>query len=622
MPALVTGLANGLRILREKQALCDVVLVSQGANGKQRLLAHQAVLGAVSPPLLSMIQQTCSGDGAVCENGGAPQPLELQMDGVTDSALLTAVLDQAYAKDSVEAAGKNEAFNRLGKALQLSGLGGNSEDRKKAITKGLQRLRSRHLLCDMVVAGAGARIPVHQVVMAAACPTFRAGAIGCMETFIAMSNDPTQHSSASSAEQAVQEPFSQSVVLELEAVESASALHGVINHIYDGAQTLLNYNPNSFTVNRDVLRLALALELPLLRDGAEGWLVDTVTSESADEYLALCDQLPVNDLRERIRQRLPVKPTAPLANKLVEEVSSAKPSAEVVGTAPAKAAETATSTATPSALNPPRQRAKSSKVAKEAKEQATEQPSEPPVQAPGDADEQHQTEQNDDASCNEDLYKTLQTIRYASGQVPEPPSPSVGSHSGKDAKVIATLQRIFMSRPVWMETPLLKNLPPNLEYDTLMRLLPYVAYKWKDGPWENAYTALGWDPRVYAEDAKWLQVIKFRDPFFKKNSEDNDVEPDCTFRRPPSLREQLYQFCDIKDDFIENMINDAEVEKECSRKTGWLNDLVFHVVRERMTVKSQLQREARAKKEEAKGSRGKGSLPPAKRARSAAGGGG
>lgn len=638
------GLAGGLQSLREEGILCDAVLVVEGPQGEERIPAHQAVLAAASQPLAALIQAIPSNKGAAPERGSVPQPLELRMAGVTDPTVMKAALDHAYGQGSpATKSAKGTPLLELGRALQLAGLGGPAveqpEGHSGCLAQGLQRLRAKSFLCDMqfVVAG-GTKVAAHQAVLAAVSPSFRAGVMGGVEAFVSMSNCPEADRDAQANGLEAEGMVSQSIELELEGVENASALRGVLNHIYDGAQCLRDYKPASFEINRDVLRLALALELPLLRKAAEGWLVDTVTETNAEDCLVLCDNLPVaGDLRERLRGRLPaaLPPPVPKAGPPADAEKEAharasKPAAGGPAAAAAQAPAPKPNMATPSALNPPSKRR--GKQAKNAKEGADEQAAAPaegegeaprPDDAAGEGPDAEQP-QDGESQDNSHLYQTVKSVRYASAQVPEPHDLETVRLSAKDAKVVATLQRIFMERPVWLEQPLLKALPPNLEYDTLLRLLPHVAYQWSDGPWQTAYAALGWDPRAafLSDDAKYLQVIQFRDPFFKKNSAaaDNDEVPDFTFRRPPTMRVQPYQLLDIKDEFISEMIDSAETETECNRRTGWLTDLVLGVVKERMTVKSQQQREARAKRELFKGGSARSSsLPAAKRAR--AGGG-
>lgn len=168
----------------------------------------------------------------------------------------------------------------------------------------------------------------------------------------------------------------------------------------------------------------------------------------------------------------------------------------------------------------------------------------------------------------------------------------------QDKRLLDRLRAAFVERPVWLEASLLKRLPSGVDDATFVRLLPFVAFQWTDGPWQKGYTRFGYDPREDAKVSISLQVIQFRDPHFKcppKSAKEAEPE-DPTFRRPPSSKIQLYQLADIQDDFIESFVASAEVLESCDKKTGWFPQLLWDIVRDRLCVKSQLLRERLAQR--------------------------
>ncbi|CAJ1455016.1 unnamed protein product [Effrenium voratum] len=168
------------------------------------------------------------------------------------------------------------------------------------------------------------------------------------------------------------------------------------------------------------------------------------------------------------------------------------------------------------------------------------------------------------------------------------------------------MRRHFEQRPLWLRGPMeeqlqLQRLSPNVS--TLQKSFMCVSYLWSDGPWRQAYIRLGYDPRKSPE-TRTLQVIDFRDRFlrqqrayFERLQGTLDQTPvqalDCHFRTPPVNRSQLYQYLDIEDEAVQQLLKSSEVLEECSYKTGWLPQQTLENIRERMAVKAELLRRSR-----------------------------
>jgi len=172
----------------------------------------------------------------------------------------------------------------------------------------------------------------------------------------------------------------------------------------------------------------------------------------------------------------------------------------------------------------------------------------------------------------------------------------------RQLKLAEELQRLFEARPAWLPARLQEELGLSSETAALAKLLPYFAYRWVDGPWQGTYARLGWDPRQSAADARDLQVVKFSDPYFQtmeyhmSEVVDAGGPVDCHFRRPPSAKAQLYQLIDIEDPdgFLQSVLEGDPNGEVCSKKSGWLMDVSFQTVRDRLCVMCQKMREDEA----------------------------
>jgi len=180
----------------------------------------------------------------------------------------------------------------------------------------------------------------------------------------------------------------------------------------------------------------------------------------------------------------------------------------------------------------------------------------------------------------------------------------------EEAGILERVRQLFEERPVWLRGPLEDQLKryrfvPNVT--TMQEVLRVVAYLWSDGPWRSAYVRLGFDPRSIenAEEAQKLQVIDFRDRFFRqqhayfeavqaarsgKSGEKAGATVDYHFRTAPANRSQLYQFTDIEDDIVQEILRDATPAERADEKSGWFAPSGLSAIRERMAVKAEIMR--------------------------------
>ncbi|CAK9052896.1 unnamed protein product [Durusdinium trenchii] len=188
----------------------------------------------------------------------------------------------------------------------------------------------------------------------------------------------------------------------------------------------------------------------------------------------------------------------------------------------------------------------------------------------------------------------------------KPPEGAKDSLREDEKQIVAGLEKLFAERPLWLRGPAeerLKEMGLSANVSTMQKSFICVSYLWSDGPWRQVYIRLGFDPRT-DPGTRFMQVIDFRDrllkerrAYFERVQGTMDQQPvqalDCHFRTPPVNRSQLYQYLDIEDEVVQQILQSSEVLKECSFKTGWLPQQTLDAIRERMAVKAELLRRSR-----------------------------
>jgi len=178
-----------------------------------------------------------------------------------------------------------------------------------------------------------------------------------------------------------------------------------------------------------------------------------------------------------------------------------------------------------------------------------------------------------------------------------------------EVRLVSGMRELFAERPLWIRAPVEERLQErgfNTSVTSMQKAFQCVSYLWSDGPWRGCYARLGYDPRTERTEAGRMQVIDFRDRFFRQqrvyfaarqgraaNSSHMSTDAaDCHFRRPPANRSQLYQFVDVEDEVVQNIIHTAEFLPQASERSGWLPQPALDAIRERMAVKAELMRRA------------------------------
>ncbi|CAJ1433673.1 unnamed protein product, partial [Effrenium voratum] len=200
---------------------------------------------------------------------------------------------------------------------------------------------------------------------------------------------------------------------------------------------------------------------------------------------------------------------------------------------------------------------------------------------------------------------TMRCLRFSSGPVPSPPKDALEAadaageiYCKQDVAFLRGLVRLFWERSVWLEPALTQAplLAKTMDAQRLKRLLPYVAYQWREGPWQQAYARLGFDPREEPEAMKW-QVVMFTDKDLPRGPRGrptggHKAAEDIWFAQAPANRCQLYQLECIEDECVQSLMQDVEPQKECQLKTGFLDPVLHDAILERLQVRSRELRES------------------------------
>lgn len=262
-------LACELHALWEEGLFCDVALVT----GETCALGHQVVLGAActvlrdcflsgtTMPALASSSPALSSSADPSQVAGPvlpapPQPRELRLEAE--------LLDQVYRGSSARCASY---------MLQQGGGSGTSEvelgtiqSDPAAIVAGVQELRSKAQLCDLVlVTKSGAKFVAHQAVLAAASNVFRDYLIdeggGLAQELrggqVAVGTEAAKGASTPAASSSVWPEMLQPFELEFDCISQPEALCALLDYVYGTLKTL----PGTLESLEDLLRLADGLDL-------------------------------------------------------------------------------------------------------------------------------------------------------------------------------------------------------------------------------------------------------------------------------------------------------------------------------------------------------------------------
>eukprot|EP00928_Gymnodinium_smaydae_P005998 TRINITY_DN12087_c0_g1_i1.p1 TRINITY_DN12087_c0_g1~~TRINITY_DN12087_c0_g1_i1.p1 ORF type:complete len:269 (+),score=53.40 TRINITY_DN12087_c0_g1_i1:96-902(+) len=180
---------------------------------------------------------------------------------------------------------------------------------------------STGVLCDIIFDVSGHRFPAHAAVFAACSSSFRCLLRASGETF------GTQGASSSSTLAEAAEgthslprhftilPMASSAgaarEIRVAGIDSPRSMGLVLEYVYDvGGGAAWKFRGDSLTTAADVLRLAGALGLPGLQEAVSRWLAEGLTAENAGGRLALCGELHLDALKDKMLKQVSACPGA------------------------------------------------------------------------------------------------------------------------------------------------------------------------------------------------------------------------------------------------------------------------------------------------------------------------
>jgi hypothetical protein len=169
---------------------------------------------------------------------------------------------------------------------------------------------------------------------------------------------------------------------------------------------------------------------------------------------------------------------------------------------------------------------------------------------------------------------------------PSPRAPGPGFDRAdlplRHAGLLERLDEAFGGRPVWSTLALRNTL--GVSRESLRETLPFIAYKFRDGPWKGLWTRFGFDPRTRPE-ARELQVY----PIAMERGDLSAVrgtpggarvrKSDHMLSVPPWRTFTLLQLTDVDDNKLQKLLRRTKSTAVCDPKTGWLSPQSWQRVR-------------------------------------------
>lgn len=170
--------------------------------------------------------------------------------------------------------------------------------------------------------------------------------------------------------------------------------------------------------------------------------------------------------------------------------------------------------------------------------------------------------------------KTHSYVISGSGEAPTSPSPKLLETPITDLALqesIDALKKKFEERPIWLRRALEYNLP-KISQSLLKQALPHVSYSFRGGPWRSSLVKFGVDPRT---DPKYRM---YQTRFFRNIGKDEQEELRRRRRNGPLPYEfdgkhapigSLFQWCDIIETQIKDLIENCPIREVCDIVDGW-----------------------------------------------------
>ncbi|PMD37773.1 hypothetical protein L207DRAFT_464242 [Hyaloscypha variabilis F] len=189
-----------------------------------------------------------------------------------------------------------------------------------------------------------------------------------------------------------------------------------------------------------------------------------------------------------------------------------------------------------------------------------------------------------------------------------PDGPATKPPDEKDLhEIIENIKKLYKERPIWTRRAIINKVNYALTEATLHLIkmaLPFVGYRFRDGPFKDAIIKFGIDPRkdpqyrmyqtIYFQlaerdvkdpSAPWLGVRKStKTP--KQSKRSNDKLSHFFNGRDVAVDGKIWQMCDVTDPLLARLIRDAPISEVFDAKNdGWFCNGTLAKIRAIMKVK-------------------------------------
>lgn len=269
------NMLDGLQSLLDSKECCDIVFLAC----EEQIEAHAVVLAASSPNFCKYLRQSSmrglkepSAPGHEMEELFTTVSTSPQGAAGTEAVALSPVAPRAAGEGEEPQAEvpETEALSQPKEEPGMDGAGKGS---------------------DEATAEAPMEVEVQAPKPEEAGPARTAGTTS--------PTNPTHHEKAKADKVRVQ----------VNGLSSSEAMHILLDYIYKGsAAASWEYKATTAQVNKEILRLARCFGFAQLHEHAARWLAKGLTTENVVDRLVTCEEFGLGLLREKITERLALKP--------------------------------------------------------------------------------------------------------------------------------------------------------------------------------------------------------------------------------------------------------------------------------------------------------------------------
>lgn len=188
----------------------------------------------------------------------------------------------------------SDGYVSSAKPVELTVEVGTTDSFEKSLGAGMRSLYKDSLFLDVALVAGGRKFPAHKAVLASTSDAFRARlteAVAAAEATTA----PVEEEGASSGESSgVATPE-----INFPNISHPEAISSLLDHIYGIDEGLIeNYVVGDDATNKDVLQLAVELQIPSLKEFATHWMTQDLTSANIFSRLAIAQEFKLDEFFE------------------------------------------------------------------------------------------------------------------------------------------------------------------------------------------------------------------------------------------------------------------------------------------------------------------------------------